>query len=158
MKITTYIYALFFVSMLASCGFKLVDNTQFLNYYIKDVKTDGNSRINFFLKNELSNKFNNSEGANEINIEIFSSKEKKIKEKNISNQITKYEITLKADVKIKINNKNIEKSFSNSTTGSYDVNKIQATTISNHDNLEKFLTEKLSKQILERIKFIINDL
>tara|TARA_Y100001958_G_C21053312_1_gene418678 strand:+ start:115 stop:591 length:477 start_codon:yes stop_codon:yes gene_type:complete len=158
MRATIYILTFFTFSLFTGCGFKLVDNTQLLNYYIKDVETKGNSRVNFFLKNELSNKFNNSGKGNEIKIEIVSKKEKKIKEKNISNQITKYEITLKADIRININSKNVDEKFNVSANGSFDVNKIQATTISNQDNLEIFLTEKLSKQILDRIKLIINDL
>jgi len=43
-------------------------------------------------------------------------------------------------------------------SGSYDLNNNQAKTISNQDDLEKFLAEKLSKQILQEIRFIIDDI
>ena len=87
-----------------------------------------------------------------------SKKDKKIRERNISNQITKYEIILTANVEFKIIDRNITENFVVTNSGSYDLNNNQAKTISNQDDLEKFLAEKLSKQILQEIRFIIDDI
>ena len=151
----TIFFCFFF---LTGCGFKIIDNTQFDNYYLNNIETAGNSKINFFLKSELSNSFNNSEKGEQISIIIQSKKDKKIRERNISNQITKYEIILTANVEFKIIDRNITENFVVTNSGSYDLNNNQAKTISNQDDLEKFLAEKLSKQILQEIRFIIDDI
>ena len=63
-----------------------------------------------------------------------------------------------ANVEFKIIDRNITENFVVTNSGSYDLNNNQAKTISNQDDLEKFLAEKLSKQILQEIRFIIDDI
>ena len=85
----------FFLFLLSSCGFKVVTNTN--NYKFDDIIISGDKRVNYTLKNKLISS-SNTKSINVIKLNIFTNKEKIIKEKNISNKVTKYEIKINAKV------------------------------------------------------------
>ena len=89
------IIKLFLFLIIASCGFKVVEKTA--NYKILEIYIEGDKKINFIIKNNLL-LHSNIENSNLINLTINTNKKKVIKERNISNQITKYEITIVAQV------------------------------------------------------------
>ena len=92
--------------LLTGCGFKVIDKRELLNFNIKEISTNGDRRINFELKNKLSD-YNNTDSSKVIKIELDTKKTKSIKEKNISNEITKYQIKIIVNVKlIKTDNTN----------------------------------------------------
>ena len=158
MKKNLQIFLLLTIMFLPGCGFKILDNAEFQNYYINKIETNGDAKINFYLKNDLSSSFSDKEVQNVISIIISSKREKNIKEKNIKNQITKYELTLTSNVEILFINQNIRRSFTVIQNGDYDVDTNQATTINNQDNLEKNLSKKIGQKILENVRLIINDI
>ena len=63
--------------ILASCGFKLAQNTY--NFSIVDINTTGDKNVSYLLKNRLN--FGSKEKANQLEIKIFCEKLKTIKEK-----------------------------------------------------------------------------
>ena len=96
----------FFLLLLTSCGFEVVKNTYGFN--ILEVNAEGDKKISYALKNRI--KINNSDlNKNFIKINIDSEKVKLIKEKNIQNKITKYEIKIVSNVKYMILPENITK-------------------------------------------------
>ena len=125
---------------------------------IIEFNSTGDNKINFFIKNKLKNKITNSKEENEIIIDLQTVKTKNIKDKNINNQITKYEITIVSTIKVNFINKNISEIIQISSSGNYDIVSSQAKTINNQDNLEKFLAEKISEKILNKLTVLINDL
>ena len=82
-----------------SCGYKVLESLDSYNLNIKEIKSSGDKRINFKIKNNLI--FRSSQ-TNEINliIDLQTTKEKKVKEKNIKNEITKYQISINANIKM----------------------------------------------------------
>ena len=84
-----------FLFLLTNCGFSVVKNN--INYNITEISTIGDKKINFILKNKL---FLNSNDKNQkiIKLNLNTNKTKTIKEKNISNQITKYQININTDI------------------------------------------------------------
>ena len=94
--------------ILNHCGYSVINNNA--NYNILELTTDGDKKINYYLKNKLQQ---NSAKNNDINLkmEINTKKLKSIKEKNISNQITKYEIKIITEVKYSVISKNISSNF-----------------------------------------------
>ena len=128
------------------------------NFNIIEFNSTGDDKINFFIKNKLKNKITNSKEENEIIIDLQTVKTKNIKDKNINNQITKYEITVVSTIKVNFINKNISEIIQISSSGNYDIVSSQAKTINNQDNLEKFLAEKISEKILNKLTVFINDL
>ena len=158
MKMKIFFVIILSLGLLSSCGYKVLDKSSLANFNIVELNSTGDNKINFFIKNKLKNKITNSKEENEIIIDLQTVKTKNIKEKNINNQITKYEIIVVSTIKVNFINKNISEIIQISSSGNYDVVSNQAKTINNQDNLEKFLAEKISDDILSKLIILINDL
>ena len=158
MKMKTFLIIILSLGILSSCGYKVLDKSSLANFNIIEFNSTGDNKINFFIKNKLRNKITNNKKENEIIIDLQTVKTKNIKDKNINNQITKYEITVVSTIKVNFINKNISEIIQISSSGNYDVVSSQTKTINNQDNLEKFLAEKISEKILNKLIILINDL
>ena len=158
MKMKTFLIIILSLGLLSSCGYKVLDKSSLANFNIIEFNSTGDNKINFFIKNKLKNKITNSKEENEIIIDLQTVKTKNIKDKNINNQITKYEIIVVSTIKVNFINKNISEIIQISSSGNYDIVSNQAKTINNQDNLEKFLAEKISEKILNKLIILINDL
>jgi len=89
-------------------------------------------------------------------VSLKTKKTKTIKEKNINNEITKYEINISALVKFSLNNEK-ENTINISSLGSYVAENNYSTTLSNEKTIVENLTENISERILEEINIKIND-
>tara|TARA_B100001248_G_C27107508_1_gene329824 strand:- start:109 stop:573 length:465 start_codon:yes stop_codon:yes gene_type:complete len=149
--LTSFLFLLF----LTHCGFSVISNNA--NYNILELITEGDKKINYSLKNKLqqTSKKNNE---NNLKLEIDTKKIKTIKEKNISNQITKYEIKIVTKIKYSIISKEISGSFNISKSGIYNVSSRHSETLNNENNLIGLLVDDLSENILENLAAEINDL
>ena len=147
----------FLMSFITSCGFKVADKSQFNNFKIQNVSAVGDKRVNFKIRNFLLN--NDKETSeNIIFVKLNTKRTKSVKEKNLKNEITKYQIVLntKLDVEMKINNLIFD--ISSSVSGNYLVGENYSTSLSNERKLTDDLIETLSKQILNKINTKLNDL
>ena len=136
--------------LLTGCGFKIVDKRELLNFNIKEISTNGDKRINFELKNKLSD-YNDTNSSKVIKIELDTKKTKSIKEKNISNEITKYQIKVIVNVKlIKTDNTN-NLEFTIEREGDYVVADKFSQTLNNEKKLIRNITEKISESIIGEI-------
>ena len=136
--------------LLTGCGFKVIDKRELLNFNIKEISTNGDKRINFELKNKLSD-YNDTNSSKVIKIELDTKKTKSIKEKNISNEITKYQIKVIVNVKlIKIDNTN-NLEFTIEREGDYVVADKFSQTLNNEKKLIRNITEKISESIIGEI-------
>ena len=145
------------MSFITSCGFKVADKSQFNNFKIQNVSAVGDKRVNFKIRNFLLN--NDKETSeNIIFVKLNTKRTKSVKEKNLKNEITKYQIVLntKLDVEMKINNLIFD--ISSSVSGNYLVGENYSTSINNEQKLTDDLIESLSKQILNKINTKLNDL
>ena len=142
--------------LLLSCGFELANYDN--NFTIANIDTNGENRINYKLKNKILNKTKNN-NANSIYITINSKKERLIKEKNISNQITKYEIIIIVDVEFKsMNDSNINGSFSVLKKGDYGSSAKYSDNLNSEKNLINSLVENISEEVIENLVVYFNDL
>ena len=136
--------------LLTGCGFKIIDKRELLNFNIKEISTNGDKRINFELKNKLSD-YNDTNSSKVIKIELDTKKTKSIKEKNISNEITKYQIKVIVNVKlIKIDNTN-NLEFTIEREGDYVVADKFSQTLNNEKKITRNITEKISESIIGEI-------
>ena len=85
--------------LLTNCGFEIIDKRELLNFNIKEISISGDKRINFELKNKLSS-YNDTNSNKIIKIELDTKNTKSIKEKNVNNEITKYQIKVVVNVKL----------------------------------------------------------
>ncbi len=143
------------LSLLSSCGFKVVNNN--IDYKIVKINTTGDKKINFFLKNKLSAKTKNENGKY-INVNINSKKNKSIKEKNISNQITKYEIIINVNIEYIYLEKDLKDEFTLSMSGFYDVASRYSETLNNEKNLINYLIDELTEEIVSNLANKLNDI
>ena len=136
--------------LLTGCGFKVIDKRELLNFNIKEISTNGDKRINFELKNKLSD-YNDTNSSKVIKIELDTKKTKSIKEKNISNEITKYQINVIVNVKlIKTDNTN-NLEFTVERTGDYVVADKFSQTLNNEKKLTSNIIGKISEDIIGEI-------
>lgn len=156
MKKVNKILATFGMLLLASCGFKVLDNSANNNFSIKEINTSGEGRINYRIKNYINlNTNNNSENYLVINLDTV--KEKIIKEKNINNKIIKYQVLLKTSVELIEINKGKKIRFNKMSSGDFLIANIYSTTINNEKKLVDDLSKELSEEILAEITLKLND-
>ena len=97
MKIKIIFFFLAILTLMTNCGFKVLDKSKNNNFTIKEIRSSGEIRINHKIKNNiLINSKENSE--NQMIISLNTKKIKTIKERNIKNEITKYQISLISNV------------------------------------------------------------
>ena len=144
----------FFLFLLSSCGFKVVTNTN--NYKFDDIYISGDKRINYTLKNKLISS-SNTKSTNVIKLNIFTDKEKIIKEKNISNKVTKYEIKINAKVDYSFIKNGIKDNLTIVKTGFYDVGTRYSETLNNEKKLTNLLIDSLTKEIIKNLNIKLND-
>lgn len=148
-----FFFPLFFL-IITNCGFKTVDQKNIFS--IQEINTSGDNRLNFKIRNYLlNNNQNNSENVLLINIKT--EKKKKIKEKNIKNQITKYIIIIKTDVQFELINKGQSDNISLFVEGDYLIGGNYSETLNNEKKTIENLTDQISKKIMLEINLKLND-
>ena len=142
---------------LQSCGFKRVDQNLLNNFEIAEINMFGEGRVNYKLKNKL---LFTSESNNEnlILINIETKKNKTIKEKNIKNEITKYNISITAKVETSVISNNNKITFTITESADSKVNNQYSKTINNEKRVIDVIVNKLSIKIIDQLRLRLNDL
>ena len=157
MKIKIIFFFLLISFLTTSCGFKVLNKSENINFFIQEIRTSGEIRINHKIKNNiLINSKETSE--NQVIINLNTKKNKSIKEKNIKNEITKYQISLISNVEFFLIKGDNRTSFSKSVVGDFTTGDNYSTTISNEKKVIDNLVENLSEEILDEIVIRLNDL
>jgi len=141
---------------LSNCGFKVLDNLE-SNFSIREINTSGDKRINFKIKNDLIIEYSNN-ATNNLILTMNTKKTKRIKEKNIKNEINKYEISIICSIELTFLEKSTKHKFTVSSNGDYLAANKYSTTIQNEKRLIEDLTNDLSDKIRNKINLINNDL
>jgi len=142
------------IFLISGCGFKVVKQSDLINFNIKSISTSGDNRISYIVKNKLLPYSKKNEGKKLITLEIDLNKNKFIKEKNIKNEITKFEISINAIVQYRLDE---TKSFKISKKGSYKVSNQYLQTLNNEKKLIKTLSESIAEKIIEELIIKTND-
>ena len=145
---------IFFVFTL-SCGFKVVDHSSLNNYEIASISTAGEKRINYRLKRVLLTNSNNS-AEKLIDLDLNTEKTKSIKEKNIKNEVTKYQITIKVVISMKEINSNTNYEIIKTTSGEYNVTDKYSQTLTNEKKLVEILADNLAEEISKSLSSKLN--
>ncbi len=147
-------FILIFYLVITSCGFKAVDQNYFKGFDIVP-NIEGDDRIVYLLSNSLRK--SSTLNTNKILINAKIKKNKNIKEKNINNEITKYEVSISTLITFEILNGNKNGTFRIEKKGFYDVNNKHSITLNNEKKLVKNLVKQISDQILNGLQLKIND-
>ena len=151
------LFSIILFIVISGCGFKIVDLSKINNFSVIEINTNGDKKINYIMKNNILYASKNNK-AKQITININTKKDKIIKEKNIKNEITKYEITIIVDV---IFSEITEKNSYNFTViknNSYDVASQNSVTRNNEKKLVSVLSNDLADEILKEIRLKLNDI
>jgi hypothetical protein len=138
-----------------SCGYTIVKQSE-NNFNIVDISTSGIQKINRKINSKLV--FNSfRESKNKIQINLDTKKTKTIKEKNIKNEITKYQITISSEITYMVINENKKNTFIISKNGDLNVAKNALQTLNNEKRLTETLSDKIIEDILDRLNSELND-
>ena len=140
----------------SSCSFKVYNQADLINFSIEEIRTTGDNRINYSLKNKIISSLNDNYKKKIILI-IETKKNKTIKEKNIKNEITKYQILIDAKIIIESADFNIEP-FTVQEKGDYNILPQHSQSINAEKNLVRQLSDDLGDKILEELLFRLNDI
>ncbi len=155
MKLKVLIYILVSI-IFTNCGFKVVNQDFFKNYKFSELNITGDNKVIYLIKNKLN--IDNKDSTKEIKLNIDTKKNKVVKERNIQNEITKYEITINAKIKYIIEDENIAEEFSLTKKGDFNVKSKHSETLNTEKKLTKNLINNLSEQILKNIMIRLDDL
>ena len=144
-----------FLILLSSCGFKVVNQSELSNFNILEISTNGDNKINYIIKNDLLQ--NSKDNAlKSINLDLNTSKTRSIKEKNINNVITKYELKIDVTVKFSILENDENYKFKKSKVADYNATSKYSVTIKNEKKLIDILSADLAEEIFEELLMRIN--
>ena len=151
------ILSIIILIFLTSCGFKVVNVSEQNNFTIINLSSEGDKRINYIIKNRIQSG-SHKDSANRIVVDLITTKKKNVKEKNIKNEVTKYEILITANVKFGSED-NIKKyKFTKKSKNDYSVSTQFSQTRNNEKKMTELLSEKLAEEILREISKKINDI
>ncbi len=145
------------IFLLTSCGFKVINQNVMQNFDIAEIETNGNSRVNYFIKNRLFLESKSSE-KKLVKLKLTTKKEKIIKEKNIKNEVTKYQLNIIANVRLYLIAEDKSFKFNISESGEFSVKSIHSKTIFNEKKTLKVLSENIGDKIIEELTVKLNDL
>ena len=155
MKISKSFFLLLIFLFILSCGFKPIKFAELSNFDIANIETSGDKRVNYIIKkNLLMYSKNNQERL--ITININSNKTKVIKEKNINNEITKYEISITANISFKIIKNEKYQNFIIKQVGNFDMANQYSQSLNNEKKLIELLSEKIAQEAINKIIVKIN--
>ena len=146
----------FLLILVTNCGFKAVDQNFFKNYNFVETNITGDKKIVYLLKNKINK--NNETASKSIKLDIKTDKIRNIKEKNIQNEITKYEISITANVIFYVLDNNEKGEFRVSNSGDYNVSSRHSITLDDEKKLIKNLVTDLTDQILRNLKTKLDEL
>ncbi len=155
MKLNFFILTIFYI-FLANCGFQIVDQNYFKEYKFVETKITGDKRVAYLLRNKL--RVGNETASKSIKLALTTKKQKEIKEKNIQNEVTKYEITITANINYDVIDSGSSGTLEISKQGSYAVSEKYSDTLNNEKRLIKDLVNNISDQILRDLSLKLNDL
>lgn len=144
------IFIMILILVLSGCGFKVAKKSNYEGLKISNIDISGEKRINFHLKNNIFSLVAN-ESSGLVALEITTKKNRFIKEKNIKNEITKYQLKVIAEVVVITNNINRSKPIPFSKIGDYNVSTQRLQTLNNEKQLVKRLSEDIAVEIVEMV-------
>ena len=131
---------------LIQCGYKVVNHSELNQYYIESFELDGENQINRVIKRNILF-YSKDTNENIFNIKIKTKKNKVILEKNIKNEIVKYQISIISTVEF-YNLKSRE--ITNATFSEVGDLVVASKNIDTRNN-EKKIIENLIKKISDNI-------
>ena len=146
------IYLIILVFILTTqCGYQVVNQKDLRQFYIKSIELEGEKILNHKIKKNVL--FYSKESNNNVfNIKIKTNKTRSIIEKNIKNEIVKYQIDISSSVEFYNFETGVLFTNTFSEKGNFNVGNKNIDTRNSEKKLVEDLTEKISKKIIKRLR------
>ncbi len=157
MKLTKsiIIVPLLILFSMSSCSYQKMNSADQKKFFIQEFQVSGDSRESFLIQKKIQ-RFSNKDSANKIKILVDLKKNKSIQEKNIQNKVTKYNLSLSADVKIiELNTLREIRRYFNANED-YDVEDSYSNTVNNSKEANSRLIDKIVDEILDQLRIYYN--
>ena len=150
-KIKSIILIFSIVLFFHSCSYQKMNSVNQKKFFIKEFEIKGDKRESFIIQKKIQ-RFSNENSTSKIKILIDLKKNKSIKEKNIKNKVTKYNLTLSANVTIINLNTNTEIKRIFTAQQTYNVDDSYSNTVNNSKEANNSLIETIVDEILDQLR------
>lgn len=144
----------FYIVFTSGCGFQLA--TYNSNYNLVQINTSGDKKINYLLRNKISNT-SKKNSENLVELELNSKINKSIKEKNIKNQINKYEIKIITFVKYNSLRNEKKGNFTISKSADFSISKKYSETLRNEKKTIETIVNLIADEIINNLEINLSD-
>ncbi len=136
---------------ISSCAYQNMNSKDQKKFNIQEFDITGDTRASFVIQKKIQ-RFSNENSDNRIKLVVELNKNKSIHEKNIQNKVTKYSLTLSADVKIiELNStKEIKRTFTAKRI--YNVEDNYSATVNNSKEANNSLINIIVDEILDQLR------
>lgn len=137
--------------LLTSCSYQNMNSKDQKKFNVQEFDITGDNRASFIIQKKIQ-RFSNENSENRIKLSIELNKDKSIHEKNIQNKVTKYSLTLSANVRIiELNSaKEMRRNFT--VKRIYDVQDNYSDTVNNLKEANNTLINIISDEILDQLR------
>ncbi len=137
--------------LISSCSYQNMNSKDQKKFYIQEFDITGDTRTSFIIQKKIQ-RFSNKDSGNRIKLLVELNKNKAIEEKNIQNKVTKYSLTLTANVKIieLDSTKEIVRTFT--ARRIYNVEDNYSATINNSKEANNSLIDIIVGEILDQLR------
>ena len=137
--------------LISSCSYQNMNSKDQKKFYIQEFDITGDTRTSFIIQKKIQ-RFSNKDSGNRIKLSVELNKNKAIEEKNIQNKVTKYSLTLTANVKIieLDSTKEIVRTFT--ARRIYNVEDNYSATVNNSKEANNSLIDIIVGEILDHLR------
>jgi len=146
-----HLFFLVFLLLLTNCfGYKPIFSSSNINYNIKDVRNITQDKVTNYIVRKLKS-YKSDDKKKDISIEISSTSNERVLSKDTKGDPIIFEMNIIVDVKLSLEGKN-DKYFQFKENFSYNNRSNKFDLKLYKDNLQKNIAEKISKNIILKIR------
>ena len=151
MKIKSILIFLIVIFFSSACSYQKMNSSDQKRFDIQEFEVTGGARESFVLQKKIQ-RFSNKNSSNKIKILIELTKNRTIKEKNIQNKVTKYNLSLSANIKIidLTTNREIDNNLTFNEV--YNVDNSYSSTINNSKEANNSMIDRMVNEILDQLR------
>ncbi len=137
--------------IITSCSYQNMNSKNQKRFNVQEFNITGDARASFIIQKRIQ-RFSNENSENRIKLSIELNKDKSIHEKNIQNKVTKYSLSLSANVRIvELDSaKEIKRNFT--VKRIYDVEDNYSDTVNNLKKANNTLIDVIADEILDQLR------
>lgn len=140
---------------LTSCSYEKMNSPDKKRFHIVEIDIKADRRTEFIIRKKIK-RFSNVKSSNKVKLIIELNKNRKIQEKNMQNKVTRYNLSLSANVLITdlLDTQEFKKTFSANQI--YNVAERYSNTLNNEKSANNALIDKIVDDILDQLKILYN--